>query len=216
MAITNYSELQSFITDHLELDAATVAKLPALIALAENELDRLIDTPLGEVEAYTDTVADVRTVAVPSDFTRMVGALIEDGIALKSRPLDEIRELPDTNTGKPTDYAITDGALRLYPTPDAAYTITILYIAGIPPLSVTNTSNWLLAKAPDAYVYASLKHVEAWLTNDTRAAMFDGQMRSIVDQINEQGMRYRTPNHGQLRNRELVGMTRSAFSIVNG
>jgi hypothetical protein len=218
----NYAGLQTYITAFLELDAGTVAQLPTQIALAEAELDRLLDMPDSETTAYTSTVADSAVVALPSDFTRVVSAQISDGTTttyLKPEALDALRARfsDDVTTGTPLSYAIADGEMQLFPIANDVYTITIIYIAGIPALSATNTSNWLLAAHPDAYLYATLLQTQPYLADDKRAGLAAVRLAQIVSQINEQGKRYKTPEPGQLRNRDFVMMNRRrAFSITNG
>lgn len=216
MALTTYAELQSYITAFLELDAGTVAQLPTQIALAEAEMKRLLDCPDMEATATASTVANSAVLALPTDFIRLRSALIADRLYLKPRPLDELRALYDgqTATAKPAEYAIADGAFALFPTPDAAYAVTINYIAGLPALSASNTSNWLLAAHPDAYLYATLLQTQPYLADDKRAELAMGRMAQIVAQINEQGKRAKTPEPGQLRNRDWP--YRRTFSITTG
>ncbi len=217
MAVTTYLELQAFVTDHLELSAATEAKLPTLIQMAESELRRLLVTSDTEFSAYASTTADVRTLALPTDFARLVSALVNEEIYLKPRPLDELRAHYETATGKPTEYAIADGAFYFYPMPDAAYTVTIIYNADLAALSDTNASNWLLDAHPDAYVFATIKQVEAYLSNDKRLPLIQAQLMEIIDQIKEHGLQLKRPQPGMLRNRDFAALSgRSGFSITNG
>jgi hypothetical protein len=60
--------------------------------------------------------------------------------------------------------------MRLGPYPNAVYTITVVYQAGVPELSNSARSNWLLAGHPDAYLFGTLVEAEAFIGHDERAA----------------------------------------------
>jgi len=71
-------------------------------------------------------------------------------------------------SGKTRYYTIIDGAFELIPTPSNSVELTITYYAKIPALSSTQATNWLLTKAPDLYLYATLTNAAPYLQNDER------------------------------------------------
>ena len=192
MAIDSYSALQDFVTAHLTLDTTTVAQLPNLIQLAECELDRLLTTPWGEDVSYAYTIAGTQTIALPDSFQQMRTVLLDDDYPLEAVTLNTLySQYPDSEQGKPQVYAISNGALVFGPIPDAIYTVTATFQAGITPLSDTNTSNWLLAAHPDAYVYATIHQVEIFLVNDERASNANIKLSQIINQINKAAIAYK-------------------------
>jgi len=54
--------------------------------------------------------------------------------------------------------------------PDTGYTGELTYYGKIPVLSDSNTSNWLLAYAPDLYLYGALLEATPYLKDDERLA----------------------------------------------
>jgi hypothetical protein len=48
----------------------------------------------------------------------------------------------------------------------------MIYYAKITSLSDGNTTNWLLTKAPDVYLYGALTHAAPFLMDDQRIAVF--------------------------------------------
>ena len=58
--------------------------------------------------------------------------------------------------GVPRLYTIEGDNVRFWPTPDSNYSYVMAYWLKPEALSDSNTSNWLLAAAPDAYLYAAL------------------------------------------------------------
>lgn len=76
--------------------------------------------------------------------------------------------------------------LHLGPTPDAAYTLRVLYYARIPPLMTdtaperTYESNWLLELAPELYLYGALLEAEPFLHNDKRVGLWQERFDRAV------------------------------------
>jgi hypothetical protein len=50
-------------------------------------------------------------------------------------------------------------------------------------LSSSNTSNWLLADHPDAYLYGSLLEAAPYLNDDSRVSLWGSAFNEIIDQI---------------------------------
>ena len=186
MAITTYAELQSAITDFLNRDDLD-AKAPTFISLAESNLSR--DIRHWRQEKRSTAEIDTQYSAIPADFLEAVRFYITSG---DTRPLELIsqaemldRKYNNLNTsGQPAYYAITAGEIEVYPVPDGTYTAELYYMANLPALSDSNTSNWLLQYYPDAYLYGSLVHSAPYLKDDARLQVWAALYASAVDAIN--------------------------------
>lgn len=200
--IDTYAGLVAFVTDHLELDADTVAQLPNLIRLAELKLNRVLLPATREVSATASTTADVGTLALPSGFRQIRSISISGGNALAAANLNEISRYQDN--GEPQVFAVSGSSLHFGPVPDDAYTLSMIYLADIAPLTATNTTNWLIEENPDAYVYATLAEAEAFRANMDAAQMWNGQLAVVIDEINRQGLRYRNAAPIRLRSTVVV------------
>jgi len=186
MAITTYAELQSTITDFLNRDdLAAVA--PTFISMAEANLSR--DIRHWRQEKRSTAEIDTQYSAIPADFLEAVRFYITSG---DTRPLELIsqaemldRKYNNLNTsGQPAYYAITAGEIEVYPVPDGTYTAELYYMANLPALSDSNTSNWLLQYYPDAYLYGSLIHSAPYLKDDSRLQIWAALYQSAIDGIN--------------------------------
>ena len=186
MAITTYAELQSAITDFLNRDDLD-AKAPTFISLAESNLSR--DIRHWRQEKRSTAEIDTQYSAIPADFLEAVRFYITSG---DTRPLELIsqaemldRKYHNLNTsGQPAYYAITAGEIEVYPVPDGTYTAELYYMANLPALSDSNTSNWLLQYYPDAYLYGSLIHSAPYLKDDARLQVWAALYQSAIDGIN--------------------------------
>ena len=186
MAITTYAELQSAITDFLNRDDLD-AKAPTFISLAESNLSR--DIRHWRQEKRSTAEIDTQYSAIPADFLEAVRFYITSG---DTRPLELIsqaemldRKYNNLNTsGQPAYYAITAGEIEVYPVPDGTYTAELYYMANLPALSDSNTSNWLLQYYPDAYLYGSLIHSAPYFKDDARLQVWAALYQSAIDGIN--------------------------------
>lgn len=206
MGIATYDDLVSFVSDHLQLDTDTIAQLPNLIRLGEVRLNRLLTTPEREKVSTQDTVAAQQTLTLPSDFRQLRSIWINDDYPLAQVTPNVLfgQFTKDSASGEPQVFTIMDGSFYFGPIPDAAYTISIAYVADIPALTSTATSNWLTDTNPDAYIYATMAEAEAYRGNLDAAQRWLGMLDSVIAEINVQGNRYRMTQPIRLRSQVVV------------
>jgi hypothetical protein len=190
MAITTYSELKTSIADFLNRDDLT-SVIPDFITLAEAQMER--ELRHYSMEKRSTAEVDTRYSELPSDFLEPIRMHLEEqSTRLELISLDDMLELrQDSNntSGRPTSYAITGGAIEVYPTPDATYNLELLYYASIAKLSDSNTSNWILASHPDAYLYGALLQSAPYLKDDARMQVWSMLYAGAVQSINTQSNR---------------------------
>lgn len=63
--------------------------------------------------------------------------------------------------------------------------VTLVYYQKIPALSDTNTTNWLLTRYPQMYLYGSLLEAAPFLGDDTRATVFLSYMDQAIKDAKE-------------------------------
>lgn len=191
MAITTYAELQSSIADFLNRDdLASVTT--SFISLAEADMQRRVRH--WRMEKRSTAELDTQYSAIPADFVEVIRFHVTDN---GTNPLELIsqaelldRKAKSLNTsGAPAYYAITAGEIEVYPAPDGTYDVELYYIASIPALSDSNTSNWLLERYPDAYLYGALVHSAPYLRDDARIQVWAALFQNAIDAINAESER---------------------------
>lgn len=186
MSFTSYADLQTTIAGYLARSDLT-AQIPDFIRLAELRLRRDLRIRQMLKSVTTATVAGDNTVELPSDFLEVRDLVI---VGNPVQPLSYLspsafsRDPSIGYTGKSKNYTILGNDFQLAPTPDAVYTVQLLYFAAPTFLSNTNTSNDFLANTPDALLYGALLEAEPYLMNDARlntwGTMFDRALSSIT------------------------------------
>ena len=132
---------------------------------------------------------DSQYSSVPADWLETIRFSITDNNTSKVEQttvsdLMDKRAVGLNQTGLPKFYAHVGETFELYPTPDQTYTIELLYYQKIPALSGSQTTNWLLGDAPDAYLYGSLLQAAPYLGEDERVNVWSNLYTAAVTSLN--------------------------------
>ena len=78
--------------------------------------------------------------------------------------------------------------MEIAPKPDSNYTLEMVYRQNIPALA-SNSSNWLLSLAPDAYLYGALLESQPYQKKADSALLqvWAAGLSSTIDQLNSLG-----------------------------
>ena len=183
MAITTYAELKTAIANWLNRDDLT-AVIPDFISLAEARIAR--DLRHWKQEKRVTTDANERYENLPNDFIEIRQVQHAAGGAItsiSSVEMEKLRAASDAG-GKPKYMRLTAEQIEFYPTPDASYSVSMLYYGRIPALSDAETSNWLLNDAPDVLLYGALLQSAPYLVDDARVQVWAGLYQSGVEALN--------------------------------
>ena len=186
MAITTYSQLQTSIANWLDRDDMA-SVIPDFIALAEKQMER-------EVRHYkmverSSGALDSQYSAVPADWLETIRFSISSGdtFKLEMTTLNDLmtrRQNTRNTSGRPQFYAHVGETFELFPTPDATYTMELVYYQEIPKLSASQTTNWLLGDAPDAYLYGALLQAAPYLGEDERVSVWAQLYAGAIASLN--------------------------------
>ena len=188
MAITNYTDLQTEIANFLNRDDMT-AVIPTFIQLAESKINRDIRHWKMEARTSGQQSAGDEYMPIPSDWVETIRLhIIDNGtspITMTSRDAmaDMRAKNEDASTTATYWYTHADGQFQLYPTPADTMNVELLYYQKIPDLA-TNSTNWLLADAPEVYLYGALLHSAPYLAEDARAAVWKSMYDEAVLGVN--------------------------------
>lgn len=207
MAITNYSELKSSIADWLNR-ADLTAVIPDFITLAEAQINRQLRTH-DMIKRATATVSD-DYFSVPADWleTNVLVNLGTQTIPMEYVDYERLNELKALSlSGDPRFYTMIDGKFLILPAASSASpaNLELSYVGKIPALSDSNTTNWLLTKSPDLYLYAALMQAEPYLKNDERVGLWATAMQNSMENMRLEGERSKRPSGGLNANRRSFG-----------
>lgn len=187
-----FAELKTSVAAWLNRSDLT-SQIPEFIAFAERRFNRIIVVP--EREAVATATMSGERLALPSDFWSLRSLFIDADprIALQQVSPSTLRSQYAVQiTGKPQVFAIMDEQFYFGPSPDDDYTVEIDYYTTIPALSDSQTTNWLLTKHPDIYLYGTLLQAEAFLWNDDRLDVWKTALDEAIAELMESGKRKHT------------------------
>jgi hypothetical protein len=139
-------------------------------------------------DTLTSTLADV---ALPADWLEAINLKIDGGkTPLRYITLDDA-DIVTTEQfyTQPNFYTIVEDVIRLVPAPSQNQDIDLIYYGKIPALSDVATTNWLLTKAPDVYLYGALVHAAPFLVDDQRIGTFGQFYSQRVEALTQDSLR---------------------------
>jgi hypothetical protein len=196
--IVDYASLQSAVIEYLarDQDATLIARIPTFIQLAEAKFNRQLFVRQMEqrATALVDSgSSEPEFISLPADFqsmrrVRLSSVTGKPCLAFKSgTQLDEYRFGISDVAGQPRYFTLFGDEIELAPTPDAAYTIEMVYRRNVPPLAA-NDPNWLLSLAPDLYLYAALLESAPYIKEDGRIQTWGLGFSSALSDLNNLGL----------------------------
>ena len=187
MALTNYTDLQASVATFLHRsDLAAI--IPDLVQLAEAKLYKDIDAKLQDTIVQLSTSSNVETVALPVDFINMRSLVL---ISTPNTALDYyapdayFSAKPWNSVGRPTIYTIINNTVYLQDIPDSNYVLKAVYRAQVPSL-MTNSTNWIMTKFPNVYLYGTLCEAAPYMMNDERLPTWEAKYQEAIKTVNQQ------------------------------
>lgn len=192
MAITTYSELQTVAASRLsrvDLDATLVQEC---ISLFEADAQDILETlEMSTTQASVGITGEY--VAVPNGFVEVIEFHLNS-------PRKPIRHLTgDTQVAWYGDLTNTDAIFyevvgsnfRFAPVPTGSPSATLTYRYRFAALSGSNTTNWLLTKYPDAYLYGTMGHLCEKTQDYALADRYHMKAQGILKRINRRARKSR-------------------------
>lgn len=186
MSLDTYANLKDELVSWIARSDITNASpiLDTGLGLFEASAKRDLRAEEMLIEATLTAISDNNSIDLPGGFKQFSSLSLSDDprpLAFVTRE-EIIRRFATAQVARPTVYAsgpynaaTSRQTVQLGATPDAAYSLALLYNSSLTGLSVSNASNWLLTYAPDLYFYGTLKHILRYIGDD------DTQRRADID-----------------------------------
>lgn len=189
MALTTYAELQASVIAWMNLGNVSTL-VPDFIVLAESDMNLTIRARQNTASA-TVTFASTGLASLPTGFREVntVRLTASPRYDMESVSLDRLAELlaSSTTAGNPEVFAVDGENLSCWPLPSADTDAVCHYTRTIPALTDSNTSNWVLANYPQAYLYGALAHGFAWHDDTENEQKFRAKFEDAMARINREG-----------------------------
>ena len=173
--MTNYSDLLAAVADWTHrTDMA--AKVPSFLALVETSFNRRLRCREMET-ALASTALTSGQFTLPADFLsiKYLQSDTSPPQTLLLTTQEYLADKPD-QAGTPLYFAISGTKAICWPTSGS---IKGVYFAKIPALTSLNTTNWLMTKHPDLYLFGVIAQACVF----TRDAPLEAAMNQRVDRL---------------------------------
>ena len=189
MALATYDDLRQKIIDQSHRDDLDL-QIDDFIKLAETEMlanpeESLKLNDLEQIaELTTSTVS--KFLALPADYqkARYVQITIDSDIyPLEFRTPSQLKGR--SGTGTPCFYTVNANQIEFDILPDAAYTVTVKYISTFTPLDSTNTTNAVLTKYPNIYLYGCMAQVGSFTVQEQVEAFYYQKFFAAIKAANQ-------------------------------
>jgi hypothetical protein len=180
MAISNYSELQTAMTNWSHrADLTTV--LPDFILLAEVKFNRELRTRNMETSSTLTPTAGVCTL--PTDYLSLRRAYINTSVPIELEyiPPEQFYLKYPVTAGGSKYFTIEGDSLLL--ADRGSTTVKILYYKTIPDLA-SNSTNWLLTAHPDLYLSVAMAELSDYIKDDKGIQKWNAKAIGLLDSLN--------------------------------
>lgn len=182
--LDNYQSLIDTVADYLNR-SDLVQSIPTFIRMAEADFDRRVRHPLmmknvaaKVVESYVplpDDLVEIYTIDIPGTARREIRFV----------PAAEFQRLSHSIRGGNVTYCTVENNQInfLAAPPTNGVSVNLHYYAAIPRLGPDISSNWLLRKWPDAYLYGTLLQSAPYTGDDTNLAQWAQILSGLMDSL---------------------------------
>lgn len=182
MSLDSNTNLKAAIADWLNRSDLTT-QIVDFITLTEAHI--AADLKTSELHTTTTLTIDAQSEALPADFVGMVFIKVQGDY----RPLDYMP--PDAfwakfaayEASRPAAYTIQGNSIYFGPTPSTDYTADYTYVAQ--PDIATDSTNRILVRYPNLYLYGALAEAYSYLKDDEQFAKFKGLYNEQIQKANE-------------------------------
>jgi hypothetical protein len=192
-AIATYTDLKDRVEEYSER-SDLAALIPTFIALAESRFNKEIRVREMESQETLTTASGVATL--PSGFLEAIR------VTANSSPKRVLAYAPpeaadaaypvSVSEDLGTYFTIIGSSLKTFP--QVAASIELTFYKEITALSEENASNWLLAKAPDIYLFGALSELALYEESDARIAKWGAVYDRAVGYLLGNNARSKAPS----------------------
>ncbi|MCA3171317.1 MAG: hypothetical protein ING20_11290 [Burkholderiales bacterium] len=183
MSLTTYLGLKDSIEAWSHRNDVA-SRLDDFIDLAESEMLKWIR--IRDMETRATAVTSGRYLSLPSDFLEMRRLRMISG----AQYFEVLSSTPEgmyitQDSGMPKLFTVTS-QVEFDRTPDSAYIVEMQYYGKPTALSATNTTNSILTKYPNIYLFGSLWALYLWALQEDKAEYYYGKLMQAIQTANRE------------------------------
>lgn len=186
MSISTYDELVTTILRRLHR-SDMAGDIPGLITLAEKRVSARLRARVMNTKGTVTTAAGQVSAVLPLTLLSVKSMSIagEYGTLDYLPPEMFAATYPDaTYTGVPQAYTIIGDVAYFGPTPDAVYSVSVVFADTVTPLTALAPTNTLLTRWPNVYLYGALAESVDITKNFENGDRWEAKFRDAIEGVN--------------------------------
>lgn len=192
MALDSYANLKTAVATFGERTADTTytSNVDDFLDMAEATMSRILVNHHQLSKSTTLTTDSSGEVSLPSDYVTYKSVIWDDSWDLPLRYVtwDQLQyDNPYNVSGTPVRFSIQGTTIKVGPIKAGAF-LKLIYSARLRPLDGTNTTNWLLTEAPDAYLLMTISAGHLFNENYEQAALTEGKATDMLEKVMHTGV----------------------------
>ena len=200
MALGTYSQLATAVTSWMSDRTDISAQFDDFLLLAESDINRFLR--VREMETTSSLTPDSDGKATIPDGYLEYRAVIWTGTPRRELKLIDPMQAEALygyrESDTPRNFTIIGSTIQVLPVSTTA--ISLVHYTEVPALTSSATTNWLLTKCPNIYLFGVCRYAHAWLREPEDEAVLNGRFMDEVMKLNadDKGQRYaRSAARGQ-------------------
>ena len=186
MAITDYASIRTELNGYTER-GYTQAQVDTFIGLSEADFNLYLGPNFVRETSAVINTSTAGIASLPAGFVTFKSCVHATVGPLTLTTWDAIGAYnPLGQAGIPARCAISGSQIRTAPVFDGD--LTLNYEGTLAPLSASNTTNWLLAKAPQAYFWMVMAQAKAFEEEGQLASVYQAKALQVVSDLGLQSM----------------------------
>lgn len=191
MALDSYSSIKTAVTSNWMHRTDLTATVDDFIDLFESSFNS--EMRVRQMERSTSTTSTSGYLVHPAQWLQWKQLrLSQSGGYVNLAPITEESQVTNfgrEGSGTPRYYKTIGDKTYLYPTPSPDAVVQATYYEGLSSISTSQTSNWLLAGYPGAYLYGALGEAAPYVADDARVPLWRQKLLETLNRIRNESDR---------------------------
>lgn len=184
----NYQEIVDAALAYADRDDSHITDMiGSFLPVVEARVNRVLQVSKMTVRATVPTIEGQEYYGLPEDFAGIRDIEVRTDATSTDRETllyisPEQMNNHASNSGTKIFYTIAAQQIHIYP-PQTDRLMEIIYYQQLPPLTSSNTENWLSKINPDVYIFGMLVEISSFTKDVEAAQMWQARFSASVDGI---------------------------------
>lgn len=185
----NYNEIKDLALSYADRkDSGTISRMDDFLRVTESRINKALKTQKMSVRAVLQTVDKQEYYSLPPDYSGLRD--IELRSTLHSRDRCTLQymspEQLNNRSASPGDqvyYTLIANQIQIMPPRPTGEILEIIYFRKVPPLTPSESENWVSVSDPDLYLFGLLVEISSFLKDANASAMWDARFAQCLEAI---------------------------------